>query len=271
MTRSPRATSAVALVLSMMVACGQHATHDDDHPAETPPAATRAAESTDDLLHVDTEMLRDLRITTSSVESRPGGDGVMALGELGVDEEHYAEVGTAIAARVREVLVAPGDTVTAGQTLAVLESVELGRVRAELLAARARAALAQQTLTRKRALAADHIAPRRELEEAEAAAAAADADLHASEAALRTLDPGPGDDPTAGATFSLRAPLAGVVIDRAAVRGQTTDPARPLFRIADLGRLWLTVHAFERDAVRVARGAQARVTLAALPARRSPG
>jgi cobalt-zinc-cadmium efflux system membrane fusion protein len=40
-----------------------------------------------------------------------------------------------------------------------------------------------------------------------------------------------------------------------------------LVRVADLSRLWLTVHAFERDAVRVATGAQARVALAALPGR----
>jgi hypothetical protein len=30
-----------------------------------------------------------------------------------------------------------------------------------------------------------------------------------------------------------------------------TDSARPLFRIADLSRLWLTARAYERDAVRI--------------------
>ena len=41
------------------------------------------------------------------------------------------------------------------------------------------------------------------------------------------------------------------------------DPATPAFRIGDLSTLWLTVHAFERDAVRDRTGAVAR-------ARRSP-
>jgi cobalt-zinc-cadmium efflux system membrane fusion protein len=49
------------------------------------------------------------------------------------------------------------------------------------------------------------------------------------------------------------------------MQGQMADPARPLFRVADLSRLWLTVHAFERDAVRVRVGSPARISFAALP------
>ena len=50
------------------------------------------------------------------------------------------------------------------------------------------------------------------------------------------------------------------------------DPGTPAFRIADLSTLWLTVHAFERDAVRIQRGTPARVTFPALPGTdRSPG
>jgi cobalt-zinc-cadmium efflux system membrane fusion protein len=46
-----------------------------------------------------------------------------------------------------------------------------------------------------------------------------------------------------------------------------TDPSKPLFRVGDLSRLWLTVHAYERDAVRVRTGSSARVTFPALPGR----
>src|SRR5262249_48319445 len=62
-----------------------------------------------------------------------------------------------------------------------------------------------------------------------------------------------------------RSPLAGSVIDREAIQGQMADPSKPLFKVANLTRLWLTAHAFERDAVRVPRGSTARITFAALP------
>ena len=43
------------------------------------------------------------------------------------------------------------------------------------------------------------------------------------------------------------------------------DPATPAFRIGDLSTLWLTVHAFERDAVRIRQGVAARLAFPALP------
>jgi cobalt-zinc-cadmium efflux system membrane fusion protein len=39
----------------------------------------------------------------------------------------------------------------------------------------------------------------------------------------------------------------------------------PAFRIGNLSTLWLTVHAFERDAVRIRRGVTARLAFPALP------
>ena len=50
-----------------------------------------------------------------------------------------------------------------------------------------------------------------------------------------------------------------------------TDPARPLFRVGDLSHLWLAVHAFERDAVRLKPGVSAQVTFPALPGKTFPG
>jgi cobalt-zinc-cadmium efflux system membrane fusion protein len=43
------------------------------------------------------------------------------------------------------------------------------------------------------------------------------------------------------------------------------DPATPAFRIGNLSTLWLTVHAFERDAVRIRQGVSARLSFPALP------
>jgi cobalt-zinc-cadmium efflux system membrane fusion protein len=43
------------------------------------------------------------------------------------------------------------------------------------------------------------------------------------------------------------------------------DPAAPAFRIGNLTTLWLTAHAFERDAVRVQQGVEASLSFPALP------
>ena len=109
-------------------------------------------------------MLRDLRITTRPVESRPGGERVVLLGELAVDQRAYAEVGTPVAARITRLLVNTGDSVRSGQALAELVSPELGRERAAYLSAQARLTLADAALEGKRGLAAQMVVPLREVE-----------------------------------------------------------------------------------------------------------
>jgi cobalt-zinc-cadmium efflux system membrane fusion protein len=68
-----------------------------------------------------------------------------------------------------------------------------------------------------------------------------------------------------GSRFVLSSPIAGTVIDRAALLGQMVDAEHSLFIIGDLSRLWLVVHAFERDALRVREGTTTRITFPALP------
>jgi cobalt-zinc-cadmium efflux system membrane fusion protein len=169
---------------------------------------------------------------------------------------------------VTRLLANAGDTVGAGQALAELTSPELGRERAEYLSASARLKLAEAVLDRKRGLATEKIVPLREVQEAESAVGEARAALRASRAAITAFGADPPADDGDGATsslFVLRSPVAGAVIERTAVMGQMLDPATPAFRIGNLATLWLTVHAFERDAVRIQQGVMARLSFPALP------
>lgn len=217
------------------------------------------------LIHIDPEMLRDLRITTAPVEERPGGEGVTALGEIGVNEDRYAEVSAPVAAQVTAVRAAAGDVVAAGQPLVELHSAELGKAAASVASGEVRVNALSKAVERKRALAADGIVAPRDVQDAEAQLAEAEAEVASARAQLSAV--GVAASPSAAARFVLKAPVAGTVIDRAAVVGHVAEPGQPLFRVGDLSRVWLTVQGFERDAVRVRKGAEAVVTLAALPGR----
>jgi len=141
-------------------------------------------------------------------------------------------------------------------------------------------AIAERALARKQDLHAERIVPTRELQEAETEKAAADAQLRAAIATVQALgsessaksEPAAGDSSEAAAsTLILRTPVAGVVLERSAVLGHVAEPDKVLFRIADLSTLWLTVRAFERDAVRLRAGAPARISFAAIPGRTFSG
>jgi cobalt-zinc-cadmium efflux system membrane fusion protein len=251
----------------MAAACGRGS--DSPKPSTAAPATVEAPHNEEsNTVEVDEGMRRDLGITTRPVESRTGSDLVVLLGALAVDQRTYAEVGAPVAARITRLLANAGDSIRAGQTLAELTSPELGRARAEYLSATARLELAETVLERKRGLAAEKIVPLREVQEAESAVGEVRAALRASRAAISAFGAEPPSDDGDGATsslFVLRSPVAGAVIERTAVVGQMLDPARPAFRIGNLSTLWLIVHAFERDAVRIPHGVTARLSFPALP------
>lgn len=262
-------TVLVAVTLAgLATACGRDAT---PPVAEAPkaPAADRENQPHDDAndtVEVDESMLRDLRITTQTVESRTAAERLSLLGELAVDQRRYAEVGAPVVARVLRVLAFEGDMVRRGGVLAELTSPDLGRARAEYESAQARATLARTALDRVRGLAAERIAPARQVQEAEAELGAAEAAVRSARASVTTFGADLAEGEMAvGSTFLLRSPVAGAVIQQAAVVGQMLSPETPAFHIGDLSQLWLTVHAFERDAVRITPGTSARIALTALP------
>ena len=249
--------------------------NNQDHTPNQEQAAVRAtvqSRSEPGLLRIEAEMLRDLKVTTAPVEERPGGEGVVLLGELHVDENAYAEIGSPVPARVIAVLVSSGQSISHGQALITLQSAELGKARSELITADANLQLARQTLERRRRLWGERIVAQREVQEAEATASSAEAEVRAARAELRSLGVSVDtDDNLDSSQFTVRSPISGLVLERTAVRGQLADPAQPLFRIGDLSNLWLTVQAFERDAVRLKPGFPVRTTFAALPGRTFTG
>ena len=262
------------LLLSVMVGlaggCGRETSppaRDDRAKADVAASAEDSAHDDEaDVVEVDAGMLRDLRITTQRVESRTAAERLALLGEFAVDQRRYAEVGAPVAARVTRIFTLEGDSVARGAVLAEVTSSDLGRARAEFQTARARATLAHTAVERARGLAAERIVPARQVQEAEAELAAAEAAVRSARAAIATFGLSvPDDDMSVGSTFSLRSPVAGAVIEQSAVIGQMLAPETPAFRVGDLSSLWLTVHAFERDAVRITAGTEARISVTALP------
>lgn len=258
---------ALFCLLLVTVACGGEPPHPDDHAEHDEPhdehEAGAEAPTAGGELRVSADLKRDLRVSTVPVGAEAGAERVVLLGEVVVHEDGLASVAAPVAARVVRVRVGTGAAVATGDPLVDLESVEVGRARAALLAARAQVERATRALERKRGLV--DVVSRAEIEAAEADAAVASADRRAAEAALSALGVGTSlPDPVDG-RFTLRAPIGGVVLERAVSVGQVVDAEAALFRVADLGRLQVEAHAFERDAVRLGAEGHADVTLSALP------
>jgi cobalt-zinc-cadmium efflux system membrane fusion protein len=116
-----------------------------------------------------------------------------------------------------------GDHVKAGQMIALLESGELARARAALASAIARAKSTRLDADRLHSLESKSLASGQEVSAAEAEAAALDAEVAAAKQTLVAFGQGAEQGQGGSAWVTIRSPLAGFVLSREAVQGQSVD------------------------------------------------
>lgn len=159
---------------------------------------------------------------------------------------------------VSRVLVEPGQWVRAGQTLAVIDrSVQAQQAQqlgAQIEVARADAALAQSELTRAQALVARGFVSQADIQRKTAARDAASARVRVAQAQF-------GETRARIGRLDVRAPAAGLVLDRNVEAGQVVGPGTgALFRIAQGGEMELLARLPQAELARLSVGVPAVVT-----------
>ena len=71
-----------------------------------------------------------------------------------------------------------------------------------------------------------------------------------------------GERPTRA--VSVRSPFTGTIIERLATEGAYVSTGTPLYRVADLRKLWVQLDAYESDLARLSKGQQVRVSVQSL-------
>ena len=203
------------------------------------------------------ESARLAGLETATPRTGAIADVVTCYAELAFDQNRLAQLSAPVGGVVREVLADLGDVVQEGQAVARLWSPAIGETVA-------RAVLSHQTLARARKLRAEGIGPARELEEAEAAHRAACQQarlLGFSEQDIDHL----GDRSEDQILLEVRAPFAGELIERSAVRGAPVDAGRPLFTLADRSTMWAMLSIPDVQLDRVRTGQVVELMVDALP------
>lgn len=200
---------------------------------------------------------------------RLAGD-IQVVGTVSYDQDHLALVGPLVAGRVTRLSVGVGDRVRRGQVLAEIESAEVGQARADLIAAKARAAAAQLNLKRETDLADRRISSAREKEVAEAQWITESAATRAATERLRALglssqDISASESGDQGGRLPMRAPIDGVVLARTVTLGQAVERATDAFKIADTRHVWVDLDLYEKDLPRVHVGGQVEIRADAYP------
>jgi Cu(I)/Ag(I) efflux system membrane fusion protein len=186
-------------------------------------------------IEVSPERQQLIGLTFGIVEERPLAIRVRAAGRVAVDERKLADVTLKYEAYVENLFVGEtGKAVKQGQPLLRLYSPDLLAGEEELLTARKSGAAPEIVSAAERRLAYWGLT-REQIAEQERQG-------------------------RADGRMTVFAPASGVVIEKAVVEGAHVMPGTNLYRIGNLGRVWVQAAVYERDAPFVSVGQPAKVS-----------
>lgn len=246
------------LALAALAAC---------HPKNTDPQKEPAKDDGADV-RLAPKALAAAQLATTKPRAVVPRTSVSVAGKVDFVPSRVARVGPPIAGRVATLPVVPGQKVGRGAVLATVDSLEVGRARAEFSAAKTRSEKAKAELERETRMMSGGASTERAMLLAQTEQQQAQTELRASEDRLATLGLGAG---AAGQAVGLVAPIAGTVLQLHARVGQPVGPTDTLVVVGETETVWLTVDVYERDLGKVHIGDDVKVASVAYPGRSFAG
>ena len=187
--------------------------------------------------------------------------------EVVIPPAQEAIVGATVSGVLSRLLVADGDSVTAGQAMAEIQSPAILTLQREYVDALTVEELAQVQLQRDRGLHEDGIISERRLQETTAATRATTVALDQRRQQLRLAGMSErqverlAEAQQLSSMLTLRAPFDGIVTAQLSALGAHVDTLEPVYRVADVTRLWLEVHVPQERVGRVDAGMRVAVSI----------
>lgn len=225
-----------------------------------------------DTVHLTQAQLSRLDLQIDEAVSGSASALIRAPASIEFDADRVARVGPLLNSRVVSVTRDLGDAVNVDDTLAILESVDLGRTRARYLRVTARLESISAEFRRDEQLHEKQLASEAEMIDSRAALREARAERDALKAELRlyglsdeTIGTFNNSPETPLSRYELKAPMDGVIQARDLRPGEALSSMDTPIHIVNHERLWLMIQVYEQHLPRVAPGQTVEFTVRALP------
>jgi cobalt-zinc-cadmium efflux system membrane fusion protein len=192
-------------------------------------------------------------------------------GNVQFNENKLAHVGSRVPGRVVEVRANLGDKVKQGDSLAIIDSTELGTAQSEYLKAKANFLAQEKAYERAKKLLEGKAISLGEYQKREAEYMTVRAEFKAAEDKLHLLGLSEaevkriGSEHVINSKVAVRAPFSGTVVERHATLGEVIEPAANLFTLADLSTLWVIADLPEKDITLAKTGLPVEIKVSSYP------
>jgi membrane fusion protein, heavy metal efflux system len=250
------------LFFMLLAGCSSPNTPASDSKPEVSSSASEAEAADDDIIKLTPAEIQQSGISMAAVTKQSIQDQLTFTANILANQNKLAHVTPRIEGKLAKVMANLGDHVKTGQTLAEIDSIQMGEARAQFRSSKTDLALAQANFDRISRLYEDKVVPQKQFIESQSALERAKSSLYADSERLRMYG---GLGQPSGSTYVLKAPFNGMVIEKNAVIGELANPADSIFTIADMSTVWIDADVPEKDLQFLELGKTARVTVAAYP------
>ncbi|MCA8829097.1 efflux RND transporter periplasmic adaptor subunit [Hymenobacter pini] len=242
------------IILTLLAACGQNKTPEQQAPAAPSPAPPTSPNE----VRVSPAQMQAAGLELGGFTWKNLASDVQANGVVDVPPQNRASVSAVMGGYVQSVAVLPGQQVRRGAVLAVLRHPDYLRLQQEYLQSRARVTFLQQELKRQQTLDAEDVGAKRKLQQAQSDYASEQANLQSTAGQLRLLGISPErlSQGRISPTVTLTAPIGGNVAAVHINPGQYVNPQDVLVELVDPSHMHLELQVFERDVNQVHNGQQ---------------
>lgn len=247
------ALAALALSLSLT---GCNAAPEADKKAAASEKEKANAEDEEALVSLTAEQVQAAGITLTTPSVGGSIADVTIPATIAGDPQSVQVISAAIGGRLVSLNRNLGQNVARGDVLAIVESREAAELTGSVEAARARLNLANSNLSREQRLFAERVSPEQDLIAARTAATEARIALRQAQQALGAA----GTSAGALNRIAIRSPIAGQIISRPAMLGQSVAADAELFRVANLGQVSVEFSLDPAIASRVRPGAMVEIS-----------
>jgi membrane fusion protein, heavy metal efflux system len=240
--------ASIGLACLLTAGCGGPG---DSESKMTSYTASETKTETAELFSVPQDQMSHIQVVP--VTKSPLQRVLRLTGSVSYNQFKTTPVFAAIGGPVHEILVAPGQTVHAGQALLTVNSPDYSVARSAYVKAKDALQLADRIIHRSQDLYEHGAISESDLQAAQSVRAQAEADMISSEDALRALgikDPEAVLRHTDRATLQIPvlAPVGGEIVERLVGPGQLLQTgATQCFTISDMSDVWVLVNVYQSD------------------------
>lgn len=182
-------------------------------------------------------------------------------GEIRFNEDRTAHVVPRLAGVAEQVLANLGESVGAGQVLAVIASNALSEQRSELLTAQERRDAARAAYEREKKLWQEKISAEQDYLQAQSALREADIAVRNATQKLAAVGAAGASGSSARLNrFELRAPFDGTIVEKHLARGEAVKEDTSIFTVSDLRSVWAEFNVAPKDLATVRVGQRVSVS-----------